>query len=161
MRTELIHLEISKTDCNPVELDDYSSGSYAVYLAINEANSTFLFFRPDEKHTLEPRCDYILTSKDNLNFASRFIELKGGDIPRQSRCCRTEWDHAFHQLACTYEAFKPLIDSSVESVVFVLCTSIEQRRIAARFKNYKWYKKLQQTANSDIKILYKGDFDIL
>ncbi|MDR1688105.1 MAG: hypothetical protein LBS21_05780 [Clostridiales bacterium] len=159
MRTELIQLTQYTTNDNPIELDDYLNNSYAVYRAKNNNNDTFIYYRPDEIPSPEPRCDYILTRNDALNFTSRFIELKGGDIQRKGRCCRTEWDHAFHQLACTYNEFEPYINSQTEAIMFVMCTSIEKKRVAAKFTKYKWYKALQQYTNSVIVILYKNDFD--
>lgn len=159
MRCELVQLTRYETCDNPIELDDYSSGSYAIYQAYNPALKTFVYFKPDEYQTMKPRCDYILTNIKDPDIVSRFIELKGGDLQRQKRCCRTEWDHAFHQLECTYREFEEYIDLHEERIIFVLCTSIEKKRVAARFKNYTWYKKLRENIVGEILILYKDDLD--
>ena len=159
MRYELVQLMRYDTCDNPIELDDYSSGSYAVYRANNNSRMKFIYFMPDEKRLTEPRCDYVLTNVTFPDTSSRFIELKGKDVPRQKRCCKTEWDHAFHQLVCTYREFVSYLNLPDEKVVFVLCTSIEKKRIAARYRNYKWYKELRENISSELLILYKGDID--
>ena len=161
MRYELVQLSRYETCDNPIDLDDYSNNSYAVYRANNPLGREFIYFRPDEERKGEPRCDYILTEKAKPAIASRFIELKGDNLPRQGRCCRTEWDHAFHQLVCTYMEFADYIDRNEERAIFILCTSIEEKRVAARFRNYRWYKQLRESISEEIVILYKPDYDIL
>ncbi|MDR1706357.1 MAG: hypothetical protein LBS19_17020 [Clostridiales bacterium] len=155
----LIPLTGYKTSDNPIVLDDYSSGSYALYQAHNPSRKEFIYFIPDEERLGEPRCDYILMSAADIQFTTRFIELKGEDLPRSRRCCRAEWDHAFHQLACTYQEFEKYKSSGNEGVIFILCTSIEKKRVMARFKNYRWYKYIRENYNGEIYVLYRDDYD--
>jgi hypothetical protein len=161
MRYELVQLTRYNTNDDPIELDDYSSGSYALYQAHNPSRKRFIYYKPDEQRLPEPRCDYILTSNNDFESMSCFIELKGGDESRQKRCCRTEWDHAFHQLVCTYFEYMEYIDSEKERLVFVLCTAIERKRIAARFRKYKWYKYLLENVPGQIILLCKNEYDIV
>ena len=160
-RYALIPLERYETSDDPIELDDDCNGSNALYRAANTRRITFVYFKPDQQQPAEPRCDYVLVSKVEQCIPPRFIELKGGDIQRQRRCCKTEWDHAFHQIFNTFQEYETYINTESESVIFVLCTSIEKRRIAARFTNYKWYKTLQRVTFGEIKILYRDDYDTL
>jgi len=161
MLYKLIQLEQYEISDDPIELNDYSSGSYALYKAINTHHLVFIFFRPDQRRETEPRCDYILVSKDDQCIPSRFIELKGDNQPRKERCCKTEWDHAFHQLFCTYQGYETYIDTQIEKIIFILSTSIEEQRIAAKFKKYRWYRMLQEVACGEIKVLYRNDYDTI
>ena len=159
MRRDLIPSRYAeyKTCDNPIELDDESSGSHAVYLAHNPNHETFYYYKPDEHKPSEPRCDYFLIS-NSIDITPRFIELKGSDKSRMGKSGLTEWGHAFHQLYNTYEEFKTYIDS--KEMVFVLCTSIDDRkRTSARYKKYKWYKKLQNMPGKII-VLYRDDYDV-
>lgn len=168
MRCELIDLNKYEAADDPVELDDYSSGSYAVYRAHNPARKSFVYFEPDEAEVNEPRCDYILTSEGDVDFATRFIELKGTDAQRQnSRCCSSEWDHAFHQLSSTFDAFKQYMEEH-ERILFVLCTSTEKKRVVAQLKKYSEYRRLKEKLLvnglydfTDVRLFYKDEYDRL
>jgi len=145
---------------NPIELDDISSGSYAVYLANNPNQEHVFVYTPDEYRLPDPRCDYFLTSSSS-NITPRFIELKGSNKPRRG-CCENEWGHAFHQLYCTYEEFKRYIFSQDERFIFVLCISMERGRSVANFAKYTWYKELQNLSHAQkIIVLYSGEYDNL
>jgi len=160
MRRELISLHHTEYETceNPIELDDESSGSHAVYMAHNPDYKMFYYYRPDENRSSEPRCDYVLIFS-TLCIAPRFIELKGSDKSKAGKSSLTEWGHAFHQLYCTYEEFKAYIDIQGEDVIFVLCTSIDNiKRTSARFKQYKWYRKLQ-SIQGKIVVLYRDEYD--
>jgi len=141
LRTELIDLTKYTASSNRIELDDYSSGSYAVYCAANDDEKTFFLYETDRLRGPEPRCDYLLVC--HADHTVRFIELKG--IDHSYSCkegCMSTWAHAFHQLIATYEAYDYLIDYE-DKVGMVLCTSVARGRIAARYKNYKYYKRMQ------------------
>ena len=159
----MIMLNKYETDDHPIKLEDRSSGSYAEYLRNNPSRALYIYFKPDEEETTEPRCDYLLCSPEP-GFAARFIELKGGDIPRQAKCCKTEWDHAFHQLLSTFNKLSVYLEPT-EEAIFVLSTSIERKRISARFTQYRYYKKLQamlhdnDTVVKKILILYENEDD--
>ncbi len=168
MRRELIALNLYETNDDPIELNDYSSGSHAVYLRANPSKSRFVYYKTDEETKEEPRCDYILFAPDRTDVATRFIELKGDDYRRQKRCCSTEWDHGFHQLLVTFEKYREYLQTS-ERVLFVLSVAIEKKRIAARFKQYKRYKELlnmlmltiEDAVPEWIAVLYKDEYDEL
>ena len=84
---------------------------------------------PDELRGEDPRCDYLLcVSERNL---VKFVELKGVDsISAGPPCCKTSWQHGFHQLEATYEAYGSLLDSK-DVKEFVLCTALPRGRMKA------------------------------
>jgi len=161
LRIELIGLTKYTISSNPIELDDYLNRSYAVYCAINSSGKTFYYFMPDEARGPDPRCDYLLVCDEDCS--ARFIELKGADLSSGSDCCKNIWAHAFHQLAATFEEYKTLIDSEKDVVKMILCTSVhringEKKRSAARYKQYRYYKKILKFGIIP-KILYCDDKD--
>jgi hypothetical protein len=163
MRLELISLTQYKTDDDPIELDDYSSNSLAVYKASNPDKKTFVYFEPDEYRLPEPRCDYVLTCKNDPYFAARFIELKGDDLHRtvkKYQCCKTEWEHAFHQLFSTFKSLELYMDLPNEMYKFILCTS-RNIKPTTRYRTYQWYRDINENLNAEIIILYRDEFDLL
>lgn len=160
MNWKLVSLTWQTTREKQIALDDISHNSIAVYLAVNPDEKEFKYAQPDEFRQEDPRCDYLLTSCDEAPPITRFIELKGNDLPRRTnRCCRTEWDHAFHQLVTTYDAYREDLELG-EQFLFILSTSIEKKRVAAtRYKKYKWYRTIRENLNHDVKILYREDKD--
>jgi len=163
MHLGLIRLTRYETCKNPIELDDYANGCYALYQAENPCEKTFYYFEPDreEENSNEPRCDYILTTDDNSLIATRFIELKGDNKKRNKKCCADEWEHAFHQLYSTYCKYAECIQPN-EKYTFILCTSIEKGRInAPLFTKSAWYRKLREDISGGITVLYDGECDTL
>jgi len=164
MRLELVSLLKIQISTNPIELDDYSSNSYAVYCAANNEQKLFIYFKPDEMRATEPRCDYILVCDEDKTV--RFIELKGSDLYYTCKNgCKSEWQHAFHQLLATYEAYTVYIDSEKDLVKMLLCTSAyrdrnDMRRSSTRYKQYKYYKKALIYGITP-SVLYRDEIDEL
>jgi len=164
LRIELINLDKYVISENPIILDDYSSGSYAVYYAINKNEKTFLCFMPDEERGFEPRCDYLMLGNEDNTI--RFIELKGVDSTVEKKCCPSIWAHAFHQLIATYEAYEYLIDFENDIMKMILCTSAnkirlhDKKRSATRFEQYKYYKKIRENRIIP-QILYCNEEDVV
>lgn len=141
MLYQLIPLEKYEDSSSELVLDDFSSGSEVVYHLENPNGMKVIYYCPDELRGGEPRCDYLLcVSEQNL---VKFIELKGMDsISAAHSCCKTSWQHGFHQLEATYEAYGSLLDSK-DVKEFVLCTALPRGRMKA------WKIHLMMTWSTD------------
>jgi hypothetical protein len=162
MRLEMSQLTPYETNEDPLVLDDIISGSKAAYCLINANRRTFIYFKPDEFKNEKPRCDFILTGKDNPGFITRFIELKGTDKRRRRLGSASEWDHAFHQLFCTFMSSDLHINRQAGSVKFILCTSVskDESRVSLRYTGYAWYRELRESLNTQVTILYRDEADL-
>jgi hypothetical protein len=165
LRIEFLELTGQAVSSNLIELDDFSRGSFAVYRAINDSNKAFYCYMPEEaeqkKERKEPRCDYLLVCREDNTV--RFIELKGQDLPRNEKCCKSHWQHAFHQLRDTYNSCAAYIEEK-DDVKMILCTSIPEahaKRIASRYRQYKYYKKICESFGIIPKILYSDNVDVV
>lgn len=156
---QLISLEKCRDNSPELILDDFSSGSEAVYVLENPGCLEVVYCCPDELRGEEPRCDYLLyIHKRNL---VKFVELKGADSSGSGHsCCSTSWEHGFHQLEATYWAYRSLLDEK-DVKDFVLSTVLPRERINARYKRYARYMRLREMAQGNVSILGRDESDEL
>lgn len=140
-----------------IYLDDEFNGSEAVYHLSNPNNIMFEYFMPEEYEDRNCSCDYILTTNVGRN-TTRYIELKGDEAQRDSRCCESSWQHAFHQIYNTIVKYEDHLAPN-EKLKAILCTSRDRPSIRSRFKGCVWYKKVHNKIGEEPMVLYAGDID--
>lgn len=172
MLYQLINLEKYMDMSEEISLDDFSSGSSAIYFLKNPECLKVNYCCPDRAEGMEggqktgkgqdpqrkePRCDYLLyISQVNL---VKFVELKGIDSKDTNHsCCSTSWEHGFHQLEATYEAYRSFLDQR-DTAHFILCTVLPPSRISDRYKSYTRYRRLRESAK--VSILGADEWDEL
>jgi len=156
LRTQLISMMEYTVSDKSFVLDDYSSGSRAVYCAVNNDKKSFCYYEPDKPPGAEPRCDFLLVClSDHI---VRFIELKA-ILKDYGGCCGNTWAHAFHQLFATYYAYYGFIDHEKDIVKMILCTSMVKRS-RAKLEHYRYYKKIRE-CNITPQILYADQEDVV
>jgi len=167
MNTVLLNMSGLDINDNPIILESYEGDSDAVYCAENSDGKVFFCCEPDKadeanrkKPEPDPRCDYLLAGRADSTV--RFIELKGANKSSGGqKCCANTWEHAFHQLVASYDAYSICYEPQ-DCFQMILCTSIPKDARKGRSANYTKYGYYKYILNNFVippKVLYRGEVD--